>query len=809
MKLRLVLALVWLLTPVVLRAAEPTADQLKFFETQVRPLLAENCFSCHGEKKQKGDLRLDSRAAILKGGKNGAVLTPGIPSKSKLIVAVGYQDEDLQMPPDDPLPADQVELLARWVQMGAPWPVEEPSAVPATRSKQRKITDEDRAFWSFQPLKDSAVPPIEGTWARNPIDHFILAKLKQERLTPAPEADRAALIRRVTFDLHGLPPTAEEVDAFVNDPSPKAYENLVDRLLASPRYGEHWARHWFDIVRYAESDGYKQDAYRSNAWPYRDYVIKSFNNDKPYDRFVTEQLAGDEIAPDDPEVIVATGYLRAGMYEYNARHVRRQWEVILTEVTDVTGDAFLGLSMQCARCHNHKFDPILQTDYFRLQAFFAPMLPRQDILLGSPEQKAAWLEKAAPIRAQIDAIEQPLLRKAGDKRIEVFPPDIRVMYHKSPAQRAPLEEQLVQLAARQFNDDTEIAKLKPTGADGPKLEALRAQLVALEEERPAAVVTGLVVTDVGPVAPPTLIPGDPKKQSIKPGYPTVMEQLPLPPLEIAPTATSTGRRTALAKWITDPRNPLTTRVIVNRIWQYHFGRGIVGTSGDFGKLGDRPTHPELLDWLALRFVEQGWSFKAMHRMILLSATYRQTALRPPPEIAKMRDPENRWLWRFNTRRLDAEQIRDAMLAVSGDLDATAAGPSAEPTSNRRSVYLKMLRNARDPLLDVFDLAEPFGSIPNRNITTTANQALLMMNGAVPLKRAADFAERLTKLGLSDRSAIVEEAYRLAYARTPRDDERTAAIQFLGGNAPMPAKADKALVDFCHVLMNSSEFLFVD
>ncbi len=412
----LTVAVTTLATSLVAHAADgpvlSPARQQQFFESQVRPLLADNCFNCHAEKKQKGGLRLDSAASLLKGGKHGAVITPGKPELSKLITAVSYKDEDLQMPPDDQLSAAQVAVLTQWVRMGAPWPATAgPLAASIGPRKHRVITDADRKFWSFQPVKDPTVPVFDGAadldrWCRDPIDRFVAAKLRNEGLTPAPEADRVTLIRRATFDLHGLPPTPAEVEAFVNDPDPDAYEQLIDQLLASPRYGERWGRHWLDLVRYAESDGFKQDAYRPNAWPYRDYVIKAFNDDKPYDRFVTEQLAGDETAPGDPDALVATGYLRHGVYEYNQRDVPKQWSQMLNDETDVTADVFLGVSMGCARCHDHKFDPILQTDYFRLQAFFAPMLPRDNLARASTEEqrqyesaKAHWDDETAAIRA--------------------------------------------------------------------------------------------------------------------------------------------------------------------------------------------------------------------------------------------------------------------------------------------------------------------------------------------------------------------------------------------------------------------------
>lgn len=676
--------------------------------------------------------------------------------------------------------------------------------------KHRTITAEDHEFWSLQPLRNPPVPDVANAgWCRNAIDRFVLQKLESEHLSPAPEAGRAVLIRRATFDLIGLPPTPEQVDAFVQDRSPDAYEKVIDRLLASPQYGERWGRHWLDLVRYAESDGFKQDAYRPNAWRYRDYVIRSFNEDKPYDRFVKEQLAGDELWPDDPDALIATGYLRHGLYEYNQREVPKQWSQILMDVTDVTGDALLGLSMQCARCHDHKFDPILQTDYFRLQAFFAPMLPRNDWPVATQEQKAeyetaraAWEEKTESIRAKMRAIEQPGIESAAKATIKKFPEETQSILHKPAADRTPQEEQWAQLAMRQVYDSSENPQAKVRAKDKEEYAELNKELASYDSIKPEPLPLALVATDVGPVAPPICVPGH-SDQPLEPGIPVVLEDGH--GLSIAPSASSTGRRTALADWITRPSNPLSTRVIVNRIWQYHFGRGLVATPSDFGHLGTPPTHPKLLDWLASRFVSDGWSLKTLHRLIMTSASYRQAATREAPEMARTKDPEDRWLWRCDTRRLDAEQIRDAMLVVSGELKPEAGGPSVDANTPRRSVYTKVLRNHPDPLLEAFDSPDSFGSVCTRNVTTTPTQSLLLINGDWPLKRAAAFARRVRAQAKSaDPGALIEYAYRLAYGRAPQADERQSAIDFLKSG-----ELDQTLVDFCHVLFNSNEFLYVD
>jgi mono/diheme cytochrome c family protein len=791
-------------------AAPVPPEHAKFFESRVWPLLVENCQSCHGEKKQKGGLRLDSAAGLLKGGKNGAVVVAGRPEDSKLILAVSYKDKDLQMPPEDEgrLSAQQVEILTQWVAMGAPWGKDAVADANAPlKGKRRVITEADRAFWSFQPPVDHAAPMVDDHgWCANDVDRFIFAKLAAEGLKPAPQADKVTLVRRAYFDLHGLPPTPEEVAAFVNDASPDAWEKLVDRLLASPRYGERMARHWLDVVRYAESDGYRQDAYRSNVWPYRDYVIRSFNEDKPYDRFVTEQLAGDELAPSDPNALIGTAFLRHGIYEYNQRDVKTHWKNIVDEVTDVTADAFLGLSMGCAKCHDHKFDPILQSDYYRFEAFFTPLLPVQDGLLATSEEKAKydealakWKAKTADIRAELDAIERPYIEKTAKAAIIKFPEDIQEMINKPADQRTPCEQQIATLALRQVYDKTESGDAKVTGPEKEKHLELVRKLAAFDDSKPRPLPTSLLVTDVGTAAPPTVIPGDKTGHDVGIGYPVVLDDQPLKVPATQPTEVSTGRRTALAKWLMQPNHPLTTRVMANRIWQYHFGRGLVGTSSDFGKLGDRPTHPELLDYLAVRFTKDNWQMKGLHKLIMTSAAYRQSSSIPMPPEAKAKDPEGKWLWKYPPRRLDAEQIRDSMLLVSGELKPEMYGPSVDPATPRRSIYTKVIRNNRDPLLEAFDAPDTYGSAADRNRTTTATQALLLINGDAPLKRAEMFAARLRAMNLTDAGATVDAAWRLAYGRTASAAERGAAVAFLeksanatGNGSPLPVPPSSSI-----------------
>jgi hypothetical protein len=762
-------------------------DDLHFYKHSVQPILAKNCFRCHSHtaNKASGGLVVDSIEAMLAGGDSGPSVVPGKPEESLLVQAIRHDpDADYKMPPDKKLADDEIVLLTRWVTMGAPGPRSNKPVV-----KREKITDEDRAWWAFQPLREPTVPSVpKSGFVRNDIDRFVFDRLTREGLRPSPEADSRVLIRRVYFDLIGLPPSPEEADEFVKSfagDGDRAYEALVDRLLDSPHYGERWARHWLDLVRYAESDGFRIDDYRPNAWRYRDYVIRSLNNDKPYDRFIREQLAGDEIASDDPDALTATAFLRHTIYEYNQRDVRTQWSDMLNDLTDVTGDVFLGLGMGCARCHDHKFDPILQQDYYRLQAFFTPFMPREDVPLATKEQQveyqaalAKWEAATAEVRAKIEEIEAPRRASAEKGAIDKFPDDIQQMMRKPRAERAPLEDQLAQLAYRQVLYEFGRLETKMSGEEKVQLAALKRQLAEFDNLKPAPLPTGQTVTDVGPVAPLTVIPKKTNATPLEPGFPQVLDASQ-PAIPAAPH--STGRRTALANWLTRPDHPLTTRVIVNRIWQYHFGRGLVSTASDFGKLGEKPTHPELLDWLAVRFVKDGWSFKKMHRLILTSAAYRQSATVPQPN-AVVKDPENRLLWRAATRRLDAEQIRDAILSITGELDLTVGGPSVATTTPRRTVYTRVTRNTRDPLLDVFDLPEGFTSTPLRNVTTTPTQSLLLFNSQALIQRAQALVKRIEKEKPAGEPGFVTAAYRLAYDRKPTSNELSAAVAFLKDQA---------------------------
>lgn len=788
-------ALFLILTAAIAGAAgADQPDQLKFFEGKVRPLLIEKCQKCHGSDKQSGGLRLDIRSGFLKGGESGPSLVPGKPDESLLIEAIQYGS--FEMPPTGKMSDEEIAILTKWVRDGAWWPDEKEEPAHGGGHGPRVFTDEDRQWWAFQPVQSPQVPAATGNgWARNEIDRFVLQKLNEKNLTPAPEADRRTLIRRLTFDLTGLPPTAEEIDAFVTDSSADAYERLVERLLQSPRYGEHLARHWLDLVRYNESDGYRQDAYRPDMWRYRDYVIRSFNSGKPYDRFVQEQIAGDELDPDNPDALVATSYWRLFLYEYNQRDVRTHWRAIIDELTDVSGEVFLGMSLGCAKCHDHKFDPILREDYFRFQAFFSSMLPQDTTPMVDRPQRDAWTAKmkewetaTAEIRAQIAEIERPYRERARLSAVKKFPPDIKDIALKPQSEWSAHDWQLMDLVDRQAYLETEKVKLKED--DQKKVEPLLAQLKTFDHFKPQTLPVALTVRDALPVPAATIMPGDRKQLDILPGILTILNPDPMPIDPVTSAPQSTGRRLALARWLTQPDNPLSTRVIANRIWQFHFGTGLTATSSDFGRLGEKPSHPELLDWLTRYFVEHGWDFRTMHRLIVNSATYRQSATHPDPEAAMKIDPQNRLRWRSDVRRLRAEQIRDAMLATSGELQHSEGGPSVDGKTPRRSVYLKSLRNSPDALMSAFDAADGFNSTALRGVTTTATQSLLMINGEWTMSRAVAMADRIDRLVAQQRSPgsevnqqIIEAAVRTAFGRAPADAERNAGRLFLSGKEP--------------------------
>ena len=638
-------------------------------------LLDSRCFKCHSHSagKNKGGLVMDSLAGLTTGGDGGAALVPGDPAKSLFLQNILSADPDKMMPPKgDRLTKEEVSLLESWVKDGAIWPKSRTKAPVAGRYLPGTIGAKEKAWWAYQPVKR---PDLPAGPAAHPIDRFIDARLAKEGLTPAGEAERAVLIRRVTFDTTGLPPTPEEVAAFVKDTDPKAYEKLVDRLLASPAYGQRMSRAWLDLVRYADSDGFRIDDFRPTAWRYRDYVIKAYNDNKPYDRFVQEQIAGDELFPGDPEALTALGYLRHWIYEYNNRDARGQWENILNDLTDTTGDVFLGAGMQCARCHDHKFDPILQRDYFALRSFFTNTLPVENRPAWTGKEAAeharklaAWEKETQTIRDEIAALEKKYREDATHKAVKMFPEDIQEMIAKPEAQRTPYEQQIAALAWRQV--DYEYARLDRSikGADSVKHADLKRQLAEHDKQKPEDPPFVLTIRETGAQGLDAVIPK--KNTVVPPAFLTVLSaSYPAEPAVITAPAdgATTGRRTALARWLTDKANPFTARLAMNRLWQLCFRRGLAPYASDFGRLGEPPSHPELLDWLASEFTAKGWDQKAMHRLVLTSAAYRRSSQHAAPKDGQLKDPQNVLLWRFQPQRLESEQIRDAVFAACGDL----------------------------------------------------------------------------------------------------------------------------------------------
>ncbi|HBI44680.1 MAG TPA: hypothetical protein DDY78_17785 [Planctomycetales bacterium] len=694
----------------------------------------------------------------------------------------------------------------------------------------------------FLPPHRPDIPKVQNkSWCVNPIDAFILARLEAAGLAPSPRAEKLRLLRRVTFDLTGLPPALEEQDAFLKDASPDAYSKVVERLLASPHYGERWASHWLDLVRYAETDGFKADDLRPEAYRYRDYVIRSFNADLPYDRFVRQQIAGDEMEPDNADAIIATGFNRLWPDEYNAANLEQRRQEILDDVTDTAGLAFLGMTFGCARCHDHKFDPIPQADYYRLQAFFAPMRQRDDApaLDGAARKDyqtrlAAWEAATKDIRAEMDALVADKREEARKHALTKFREEIQQAERTSEDKRTPYQRLIALMAEQQMDRAAKDAAAKLPDDKKKHYHELEQKLAAVEPRRPVAPPLVMSVCDVGLEAPPTyrLQGGDWRrpKEEVPAGFPIFLggtDATPAPPAG----AKTTGRRSALAVWLTRKDNPQTARVMVNRLWQHHFGVGIVATPSDFGVMGEPATHPELLDWLTVEFMENGWSIKHMHRLMVLSAAYCQDSHidRKDARCAKAWDVDrdDHLLWHMRRQRLEGEAVHDAMLAATSELNPRMFGVSARPKlperissyawkadakpedQNRRSIYVFAKRNLRYPLFDAFDLPDMHNSCACRAVTTTAPQALLLLNGDFALERGRRLGADLASHFPSDNAALAARAYQTAWGRPAADDEVKLAVRFLTAQTAALHSRDAAVADFCHALLNANEFLYVD
>ena len=987
----------------------PPAQTRVDFVREVQPILAQHCYSCHGPDKQENDLRWDVKSAALKGGTSGPAIVPGHSAESRMIHLVAGLEKNLVMPKKGGrLTPEQVGLLRAWIDQGAQWPDEAASARPADKSD----------WWSFKPASRPALPKVRNKkWARSPIDLFVLARLEAENMSPSPEADRRTLIRRLSFDLTGLPPTPDEVENFLRDNSKHAYENLVDRLLASPRYGERWARHWLDTVHYGETHGYDKDKPRLNAWPYRDYVIRSLNQDKPYSRFVQEQLAGDVLFPDEPDGVVALGFIAAGPWDF-VGHVElpiQKTDGLIARYNDrddmvmTTISTFQSLTVHCARCHDHKFDPIRQKDYYSLQAVFAGV-DRADRNFDSDKsvsiQRHSLLQKKKPLDERYAALTNQIAKISSpeieelDGRLNKLKAQLALVartaegakspgngYHSDIATKAdtvkwvqvdlgqslPLDEvRLIPARPVDFPDtpgfgfparfrveisdnaeftspemiaDHAAADFKNPGDNPVLFSANRKQarfvrltatrlwertsdyVFALAEVQVlasgtngalGATVSALDSIEAGSWSKKFLVDGfdsrrkltdslalakssdkdklEAEVQSLAEKRGQLVEALTddatrneltlvtnqlseinreiaaLPPLkkvyaaandfkregsfipsktprlvhllargdvgkpgdsmaaagiasvpgpdscfEIADAMDEGARRAALARWIADPTNMLTRRSIVNRVWHYHFGRGLVETPNDFGHMGALPTHPELLDWLAFWFLDKGESLKQLHRLLATSAAYRQSSANHS-QFARL-DSDNRYLWRMNRARLDAETVHDSMLLISGKLDPTMGGPAVQqfyfkddhspvydytqfdvdsPAACRRSVYRFLVRSVPDPLMDSLDCPDASILSPKRSVTVTALQALAVLNNPFVLKQCEHLAARVAKAG--DLKMQIEQVYQLALNRRPTPTEIKQLVPFAEKNG---------MASVCRVIFNTSEFMFTD
>jgi hypothetical protein len=826
-----------ILAALLFLAPAGAAEDKALFEKEIQPILKANCLKCHGEGKVRGGLSLMSRAGLLKGGDTGPAFSKDKPEDSLLLQAINHSD-NLKMPPKGKLSLKEIEALTRWLKVGAPWP-ESGAAVVETERKERQITDEDRNYWAYRPMKRPITPAVKNKdWIRNPIDAFILSRLEEKGLSPAAPADKVALIRRAYYDLTGLPPKPEEIDAFGKDRSAEAYEKMIDRLLESKHYGEKWGRFWLDLVRYAETNGYERDSAKPFAWRYRDYVIKSFNDDKPYDRFIKEQLAGDEMPGDDADAVIATGYYRLGLWDDEPADPLLARFDELDDIVTITSQVFLGMTMNCARCHDHKIDPIPQTDYYRMVAFFRD-IPRFS-LSNDPRSRTSLTD--------------------------VTPSEVRKTYEAELKKR---EIRLAELTTAMTKIEDKAIKMMPTedqraseGADRPKVllklkdflmpeqseqyAKLKRERDELAKVRQPQRIQALSVTRCEIHPPPTFVlgRGNPRaeKKRVEPGFPAVLG-LPDPTVPApAKGAKSSGRRTILANWIASKDNALTARTMANRLWQQHFGRGIVPTPSDFGKFGEKPTHPELLDWLASELVsgEPGtkvpgpaapWTLKRMHKLLMTSNAYRMSS-KANAESLRL-DPANTSFWRFNMRRLTAEEVRDSMLAASGLLNPKMGGPSIYPViprevlagqsvpgagwgrsspeeAARRSVYAHVKRSLQVPILIQYDQADTDGSCPVRYTTTVPTQALGMLNGAFANEQAAAFAQRLWRESPGGLEQQVRLALRLTTGRVPADAELRKDLDFIDElRTKHKLSADDALKQYCLLALNANEFVYLD
>jgi len=850
------------------QAPSPDGQRPVSFAADVQPLLAARCLGCHGEAVKLSRLDLRTRETALAGGAHGPSLVPGSAERSRLFRHVAGLEAPTMPMGGDPLTAAEIATVKRWIDEGAPW---DATAVPAAGApmapaiEERPITDEERGYWAFQPPRQAPLPDV-GPAISHPVDRFLEQARRERGLVAAPRADRRTLVRRAHLDLLGLLPTPEEVERFVADERPDAWERLIDTLLASPHYGERYGRHWLDVARYADSGGFEYDVHRPNAWRYRDYVIRSFNADTPYDRFLVEQIAGDEMDGRTDDSLIATGFLRAGprVLFREKDNPERRFDY-LDDVIGVVGKGTLGLTIGCARCHDHKFDPIRQKDYYALQASIfgyvetaVPLAPaaQADAYLAANE---AIDGRRDALRARLAAIDKPHRDRLELALIKArFSDAIYQAAAKPEAERTPGERLLaVQVFEAVSVPLADLEKAMPP-ADLAARRDLVAQLAALEKERPAPLPMAEIVTDgdyrfsplgegdevvscpkcripppfpgsylhKGPgryEVPPSyfLIRGDveSKGPQMEPGFPQVLVRGAPPTVNPRPDGRTSGRRLALAQWIASRDNPLTARVIVNRLWQKHFGRGIVATLENFGKMGGTPTHPELLDWLAVEFMNRGWSLKQVNRLMMTSAAYQMASAFADGGKASA-DPDNHYLWRFQPQRLEAEIVRDVMLGAGGNLNPAIGGEPIfpfipkdilsgqyrgkwvntpdGPAAWRRGVYVYRRRSLPYPMFDTFDHPDMNVVAGARNVSTVPTQALTLLNNPFVLGQAERLAARVSAAS-TDPAQQIDLAYRIALARPPTAAEVEVARRLV---------AAQSLASFTHVLLNLDEFVYM-
>ena len=856
------------------------------FTDHIRPIMERSCWNCHGEAAQLSDLDLSSREGALEGGAKGPAIVPGRAEDSRLFRMVAGLDQPFMPMSGEALSDAELVAVRTWIDEGAHWDAGEVTvAADALAALENDaLPPGARDYWAFQHPEQAPVPASKTF--DHPIDRFLEASRQDAGATAAPRADRLTLLRRAYLDLIGLPPTLEQVEEFLADTERGAWERLIDKLLDSSHYGERWGRHWLDVARYADTDGFEQDYVRLNMWRYRDYVIDAFNDDKPYNQFLREQMAGDELDHVTDETRIATGFLRSGpRVNFREKDNPERRHDYLDDMLATVGRGVLGMTVHCARCHDHKFDPILQKDYYSMQAAIFGYVEIDYPLLDRDEADAYFAamrdvdDRQQPLRDEVDAIETPYREELRAQMIrERFPENVQAAAFKPEAERTP-GEQLLATQVLTINPPRAQVAAALTPEDNARVDELNAEIAALEDQRPPTPAMAHIVTDGdyrfapdgpgdqvigcpecrtppdvdgtylyeegGPAyqAPPNyfLIRGDPFSPGspMSPGFLTAATYGD-PPTEIPrPDGRTSGRRLALAEWIASRDNPLTARVMVNRIWHHHFGRGIVRTLDNLGRMGDTPTHPELLDWLAVEFMDRGWSFKELHRLLMTSEAYRM-ASSFRHEASADADPENNLLWHYRGQRLEAEILRDAIMTVSGGIDLTVGGPAVfphipadilfqsdgkgfwcgsppagrritapstglwceepdRPEVWRRSVYVFRRRSLGFPFFDTFDLPDQNQTAAARNVSTVSTQALTLMNNPFVLNQAELFAARLEREAPGDLDAQIDLAYLIALTRKPSDMEREIARGLA---------TEQSLVDFTHVMLNLNEFLYL-